>query len=243
MSIKIKIWRLFHSSNSKNIYTISWWSRPCLFHIEIFDFSREFHIHDFRILLSMSSLRARTDIPSIRHRVHYARAGLRPYASIPKTDKSIQSRAILKILDMIFARNSRCRLQTIHYYVISKIVDITGLISKTQLALRYPAFKKRRIPGYSLREILLYGPKSISTILEIRIFSIVRFYAYVWFSRKPSNKRLIRKLWIVQRFLAKTKKVLKVSTYSKSACYSIVPSFSLDWTVTRSVTVQSPCLS
>lgn len=91
----------------------------------------------------MSSLRARTDIPSIRHRVHYARAGLRPYASIPKTDKSIQSRAILKILDMIFARNSRCRLQTIHYYVISKIVDITGLISKTQLALRYPAFKKK----------------------------------------------------------------------------------------------------
>lgn len=127
----------------------------------------------------MSSLRSRTDIPSIRHRVYYARAGLRPYASIPKTDKSIQSRAILKILDMIFARNSRCRLQTIHYYVISKIVDITGLISKTQLALRYPAFKKRKIPGYSLIEILLYGPKSISTILEIRIFSIVRFYAYV----------------------------------------------------------------
>lgn len=97
----------------------------------------------------------------------------------PQTDGSIQSWAILKILDMIFARNRQRRLQTIHYCAISKKVDIEGLIFQTQLALRYPAFKKRRIPGYALRELLLYSPKSISTILEIRISSIVRFYAYV----------------------------------------------------------------
>lgn len=80
---------------------------------------------------------------------------------------------------MIFAQNCQRRLQTIYYYVISKIVDIKSLISETQLALRYPAFTKSRIPGYTLIEILLYGPKSISTILEIRISSIARFYAYV----------------------------------------------------------------
>ncbi len=80
---------------------------------------------------------------------------------------------------MFFVRNRQCCLQTIHYYVISKIVDSEGLISKTQLALRYPAFTKRRILGYTLREILLYSLKSISTIFEIRIASIVRFYAYV----------------------------------------------------------------
>ena len=93
----------------------------------------------------------------------------------PQTDGSIQSWAILKILDMIFAQNCQRRLQTIYYYVISKIVDIEGLISHTQLALRYPAFTKSRIPGYTLREILLYGSKSISTILKIRISSIARF--------------------------------------------------------------------
>ena len=80
---------------------------------------------------------------------------------------------------MFFTWNRQHQLQTIHYYAISKIVDIKGLISQTQLALRYPAFKKRMNLGYTLREILLYGPKSISTILEIRIFSIARFYAYV----------------------------------------------------------------
>ena len=58
-------------------------------------------------------------------------------------------------------------------------MDIKDLISQIQLALRYPAFKNRRILGYALREILLYGLKSISTIEEIRISSIVRFYAYV----------------------------------------------------------------
>ena len=80
---------------------------------------------------------------------------------------------------MFSAGNRQRRLQTIHYYVISKIVDIEGLIYETQLTLIYPAFKKRWIPGYTLREILLCGPKSISTILEIRISSIARFYAYV----------------------------------------------------------------
>lgn len=70
---------------------------------------------------------------------------------------------------MFFARNRQLRLQTIHYYTISKIVDIEDLISQTQFALGYPAFKKRRILGYMLREILRYGLKSISTILEIRI--------------------------------------------------------------------------
>ena len=97
--------------------------------------------------------------------------------------------------------NVDCKLSTITRF--HKIVDIKSLISQTQLVLRYPAFKKRRIPGYALREILLYGLKSISTILEIRISSIVRFYAYVWFFRNPSNKRLIRKLWIVQDFSQK----------------------------------------
>ena len=47
MSIKIEIRLWFHSSNAKNIYTISGWSHPCLFHIEIFDFYRKIHIHDF----------------------------------------------------------------------------------------------------------------------------------------------------------------------------------------------------
>ena len=70
-------------------------------------------------------------------------------------------------------------MQTIQSYVISKIVDMEGIISQTQLALRYPALRKRRIPGYALREILLYGSKSISIIIEIRLYSIVRFYAYV----------------------------------------------------------------
>ena len=97
----------------------------------------------------------------------------------PRPDESIQSRAILKILDMFFERNRQHRLQTIHYYAILKIVDSEVLISQTQLALIYPAFKKRWVLGYTLREILLYSPKSISTILEIRISSIVRFYAYV----------------------------------------------------------------
>ena len=63
--------------------------------------------------------------------------------------------------------------------MISKIVDMDGLFSQAHLTLSYPAFKIRRIPGYALREILLYGPKSVSTILEIRISLIVRFYAYV----------------------------------------------------------------
>ena len=80
---------------------------------------------------------------------------------------------------MFFDRNHRQRLQTIHYYAISKIVDIKDLIYQIQLALRYPAFKNRRIPGYTFREILLYSPKFISTILEIRISSMVRFYVYV----------------------------------------------------------------
>ena len=106
-------------------------------------------------------------------------SGLPECADIPQSDESIQSKAILKILDMFFTWNRQHQLQTIHYYAISKIVDIKGLISQTQLALRYPAFKKRMNLGYTLREILLYGPKSISTILEIRIFSIARFYAYV----------------------------------------------------------------
>ena len=65
---------------------------------------------------------------------------------------------------MFFARNRQRRLEAIHYYAISKKVDIEGLISQTQLALGYPALKKRWIPGYALREILLYGLKSISTI-------------------------------------------------------------------------------
>ena len=89
MSIKIEIWRWFLSLNSKNIYTISGWSHPCLFHIEIFDFCRKFHIHDFQIMLCVSSLLSYADILSIRHRVHHAQAGLRPCANILKqTDLS-----------------------------------------------------------------------------------------------------------------------------------------------------------
>ena len=121
-------------------------------------------MHYFRILLHVSSLRLYADITSIRHRVHHARADLRTCAGISQPDESIQSRAILKILDMFFERNRQRRLQTIHYYAISKIVDIEVLISQTQLALIYPALKKRWILGYTLREILFYSPKSISTI-------------------------------------------------------------------------------
>ena len=99
-------------------------------------------MHYFRILLHVSSLRLYADITSIRHRVHHARADLRTCAGISQPDESIQSRAILKILDMFFERNRQRRLQTIHYYAILKIVDIEVLISQTQLALIYPALKK-----------------------------------------------------------------------------------------------------
>lgn len=102
-----------------------------------------------------ASLPPCADIPSIRHRVHHARAGLQSCASIPKPDESIQSKAILKILDMFFALNRQRRLQTIHYYVISKIVDIESLVTQEGSVSKYPAFKKRSIFGYALTEINL----------------------------------------------------------------------------------------
>ena len=112
-------------------------------------------MHYFRILLHVSSLRLYADITSIRHRVHHARADLRTCAGISQPDESIQSRAILKILDMFFERNRQRRLQTIHYYVISKIVDIESLVTQEGSVSKYPAFKKRSIFGYALTEINL----------------------------------------------------------------------------------------
>ena len=154
-------------------------------------------------------------------------------ASEARSDESIQSKAILKILDMFFVRNRQCCLQTIHYYVISKIVDSESLISKTQLALRYPAFTKRRILGYTLREILLYSLKSISTIFEIRIASIVRFYAYVWFSRKPSNKRAYSKIMDSSGYFAKTiKSVKSIHVFKIYLVFDSPPSGPTAWTVT-----------
>ena len=119
-------------------------------------------MHYFRILLHVSSLRLYADITSIRHRVHHARADLRTCAGISQPDESIQSRAILKILDMFFERNRQRRLQTIHYYAILKIVDIEVLISQTQLALIYPALKKKM-------DSWIYAQRNSSLQSEIHI--------------------------------------------------------------------------